>query len=342
MPESVLEWGIALILSLQGLGDWLIGPMNGLTFMGNQEFFLLILPALYWCGEVRLGVRVGLLLLLGLGLNFLLKAAFHDPRPYWLDPEVRLLTRPEASFGIPSGHSQNAAAIWGMLAVYLGKGWGWAGAGLLIFFIGLSRLYLGVHFPTDVLVGWALGFTSLIAVLYLEGPLLARLYKLSDAFQVSLILGVSLGLILAGGLMTGSASSGWQIPAVWAQNAALQAPEQPIDPFSLADIISSSGAFFGFASGVILLRRRLSFETGGPWARRAGRYLLGVVGVFLLWQGLGSIFELAAADGSLLEHSLRYIRYSLIGLWISALAPLLFIQLKLASPQPVKEPVYYA
>ena len=57
MPESVLEWGIAFILTLQGLGDWLIGPMNIFTFTGNAEFYLLILPLSIGVGIVAWGLE---------------------------------------------------------------------------------------------------------------------------------------------------------------------------------------------------------------------------------------------------------------------------------------------
>ena len=329
MPESVLEWGIALILTLQGLGDWLIGPMNIFTFTGNAEFYLLILPIIYWCWDSRLGLRVGIIFLLGLAVNLMIKVAIHDPRPYWVDPRVRLLTRPESSFGIPSGHSQNAVAIWGMLVLYLAKGWAWAAGVLLIFFIGLSRMYLGVHFPTDVFAGWGLGIIGLLLILFLERPVMSQLNKLSETVQVAIIFVVSLAIILVGGFISNSVSGSWQIPADWVRNAAAQAPDHPIDPFSIDDIIVSGGTLFGFIGGAILLYNRLDFDAGGRWTRRAGRFLVGAVGVLILWQGLGAVFDLVAADETLLSYILRYIRYSLIGVWISAVGPLVFIRLGL-------------
>jgi hypothetical protein len=69
----------------------------------------------------------------------------------------------------------------------------------------------------------------------------------------------------------------------------------------------------------------------GPWRKRLSRYLIGVVGVLILWRGLGLVFDLLAPDETLPAHLLRYLRYSLVGLWISALAPLLFIRLGLLS-----------
>jgi membrane-associated phospholipid phosphatase len=337
MPESVLEWGIAIILMLQGLGDWLIGPMNIFTFTGNPEFYLLILPAIYWCWDTRLGLRVSVILLLGLAINLLLKAAIHDPRPYWSDTRVRLLTGPESTFGIPSGHSQNAVAIWGMLAVYLWKGWAWAAAIALILLIGFSRMYLGVHFPTDVFAGWALGIITLLLALFLEKPVLRHLSKMNEYLQVAIILAVSLAVIMTGGLIIGSVNSSWQIPVEWVQNAALQAPDYRIAPLSLDDIIVSASAFFGFIGGAILIRSRLDFEAGGPWFQRIGRYLVGAVGVLILWQGLGALAGLVALDESLLGYILRFIRYSLIGVWMSALAPIVFVRLGLTSDKRLLE-----
>ena len=342
MPQSVLEWGIAVILSLQGLGDWLIGPMNIFTYTGNPEFYLLILPAVYWCWDTRLGLRIGVILLLGLAINLLFKVAIHDPRPYWIDTRVRLLTRPESTFGIPSGHSQNAVAIWGMLAVYLWKGWAWAAMVALILFIGVSRMYLGVHFPTDVFAGWALGLITLLLALSLEKPVLRQLFKLHEYLQVAIIFAVSLVIILTGSLIITSFNGGWQIPAEWVKTAALQAPDHPIAPLSLDDIIVSASAFFGFIAGAIVLRSRLDFKADGPWAQRVGRYLVGAVGVLILWQGLGALSSLVAVDESLLDYALRFIRYSLIGVWMSALGPLVFVRFGLANQKGIIQQKHYA
>jgi membrane-associated phospholipid phosphatase len=333
LPDQILEWGIEVILVLQGLGDWLIGPMNLLTSFGNIEFYLLVMPLIYWCWDSQLGLRIGIIFLLNNGLNALLKTVTPNPRPYWLDPRVRLLTNPEGSLGIPSGHAQNAVVVWGLLAAYLRTGWAWAAALFLMIFIGLSRMYLGVHYPTDVFAGWLLGLIVLILFFKLEGPVAARLAQLNLPAQLAVVLAVSVGLVLIGGLIAFKTDAGWDPPLEWIENSAAQAPDAPIAPFSLELLVSSAGTFLGFTAGAILLKPEVGFKAGGPWLRRLGRYIIGAIGVLLLWQGLGSLFELLAEADSLAGYTLRYIRYCAIGVWVSLLGPLLFIRLGLAEGQ---------
>jgi hypothetical protein len=275
-------------------------------------------------------VKVGVVLLVGMAINLIVKLAFHDPRPYWIDPQVMLWTRPESTFGIPSGHSQNAVAIWGLLAVYGRRVWGWTAAVLLIFLIGISRMYLGVHFPTDVFAGWTLGVIGLALFVAFEQPLLKWLDNWHEYWQVALVFGVSLALILTGWVILTAVESSWQIPAEWVQNAALQAPDRPIDPLSLKDLFMSMAAFFGLLSGVLVLRRHFSFETDGPWLKRAGRYPVGVAGVIVLFLGLDALSGLLPVSELLLD----FLKFAIIGLWVSALAPLVFGKLGLAELRP--------
>ncbi len=195
--QAVLDLSILMILFFQSLGEWLISAMKLFTMLGNEEFYLLVAPILYWCIDAGLGLRMGLVLMLSDGLCSSFKVLAHGPRPYWYSAQVRALSV-EASFGAPSAHAQNAAAIWGMLAAWL-KGWGaWAIAIAVILLIGLSRMFLGVHFPIDVAAGWLLGALFLWAFLRLEAPVRKRLDPLSPGGKVLAALGASLGLILLG------------------------------------------------------------------------------------------------------------------------------------------------
>jgi len=330
MSETVLEWGIQLVLALQGIGDWLIGPMNAITATGYVEFYLLVLPALYWCLDSELGIRVGIGLLTSVPLNSALKIAFHGPRPYWIAPQVRLLGGAETSFGLPSGHAQHATVLWGTIGAALRRWWGILATVTLILLIGFSRAYLGVHLPTDVLVGWAVGALWLGLLLGLEAPVRAWLARAGATWQTAIAFAVSLISVLAGVLTAQAVQSSWSLPDAWVENAALQAPDDPIDPLSADDLILSAGAFFGLACGAIWFYARRGFDVRGSWIARVGRYLIGGIGVLVLWQGLGALFDLLAADATPAGYVLRYVRYALIGAWISVFAPLIFIRLGLA------------
>ena len=330
MPESVLNWGIAFILSLQNLGDWLVSPMNAFTFLGNEDFFLLLFPFLYWCIDTYLGVRIGIYLVVSIGLNNLLKTTFHDPRPYWLDQQVKLLTGAESSFGIPSGHAQNGVVIWGGIATQVRRGWAWGLALALAFLIGFSRMYLGVHFPTDVFWGWFLGIIVLLAVIWLEKPFLNWLHKFGVWQKMGIFFAISMALILVQALIVQWLDGFFVIPEAWVQNAHQSAPDDPIAPLSLSGTVTIMAAAFGFLSGVVWLGPRGGFDVSGTWLIRAARFVVGIAGVMVLRYGLDLLFGLIAPDESTTGFVLRYIRYGAIGFWTSALAPLVFIRLKLA------------
>jgi len=82
------------------------------------------------------------------------------------------------------------------------------------------------------------------------------------------------------------------------------------------------------AAGACWLNSRGGFNVAGTPAQRLGRYVLGALGVFILWFGLGEVFP---RGESWLPFFLRFLRYALVGLWVTALAPLIFMKLRLAS-----------
>ncbi len=325
MLTALLDGGIAFTLFLQSLGDWLFAPMEFFTVLGTEEFYLLVLPVLYWAVDRRLGLRVGVILLLSSSLNWLLKIPFHMPRPYWYDARVLGLGGGESSFGIPSGHAQNPLSVWGLVASAVRRGWLTAIVAVVVLLIGLSRLVLGVHFYFDVLAGWLIGLLLLWAFLRLEGPVTAWLKRQSFGKQVGAALAVSLALVLTGALVRSSLQD-YQVPAEWTANALADVPDEPIAPLGLEGLITSAAALFGFAAGALWLARGKGFSPEGPFWKRTLRFVVGLVGVLALWQGLGAVFP---READLLSYTLRFLRYGLIGSWISALAPILFVRLKL-------------
>jgi len=328
--ETILQNGIQINLFLQSLGGWLKFPMQLLSFLGTEQFFIILISTIYWAFSTSLGIRIGLLLMISLGLNGVFKLLFHQPRPYWYDLRVNGLAE-ETSFGVPSGHAQNSVVIWGSIAAWIRRPWAWIVAVLLILSVGLSRIYLGVHFPTDVLVGWLIGTVILVVYLALEKPVKRWLVSRSTAIQILVGFLGSLALILLS-VFARSLLGNYTVPQEWINNALKVFPEsEPINPLVINGVYSTAGALFGLAMGVAMIARRGGLDTAGPWWQRLLRVVLGLAGVIVLYLGLSVVFP---HGSDFMANLLRYIRYALVGVWVTWLAPLVFFALKLAKPNP--------
>lgn len=325
------DLGIEFINWLQQIGAWLLPPMEFSSFLGSERFFLLVMPFLYWCLDSALGIRVGVMLLLSNGINHTLKLIFHEPRPFWYTRAVGAYAF-ESSFGIPSGHAQNAAGVWGILAAKVKRRWFSILAILIIFIIGMSRIYLAVHFPQDVILGWVLGAVLVGLFLRFENSILDWFKSLSIGMRILVVLLISLGL-LAAGFLARYALGDWELPQEWIDNAGAAFPdEEPINPFSQMGLITTSGALFGFGAGAIWIATRGGFSAAGPWVRRIVRFLVGILGTLVLYMGLGSVIP---TEDTSFAYLVGYLIYALIGLWIAGLAPYMFIRLGLAGQKPV-------
>jgi membrane-associated phospholipid phosphatase len=327
MMITFLQVDLSWIIAFQSLGNWLVAPMKFFSFLGSEEFFILALPVLYWSVDAALGLRVGVILLVSGGVNDLFKLAFHSPRPYWVSADVKALSA-ETSFGLPSGHAQISVSVWGMAAAFLRRAWAWALAIFLMLMIGLSRPFLGVHFFMDVFAGWLLGAALLWLFLRYWQPVADWARQQSFGRQALVAFLASLAIVLLNALFL----SAWQeegqaVLRDWTAMAARASVEELPAPLSLSGALTNAGTLFGLLAGVAWMTPRGGWQASGPAWKRVVRYLVGLVGVFLLWYGLGALFP---RGESLLPYVLRYIRYALLGLWVSAGAPQIFTKLKLS------------
>ncbi|HEX9941999.1 MAG TPA: phosphatase PAP2 family protein [Thermoanaerobaculia bacterium] len=135
------------------------GVFLTVTFLGASVVLWTLLVLYHWLVDPRFGRRLAVVLALSVVVNHLLKGLFGTSRPYDLDAllSTENARRTGTGHGFPSGHSQNAATFWPAFALHFRRAWFWALAVLIILIVGLSRLYLGVHMPIDVLGGFALG-----------------------------------------------------------------------------------------------------------------------------------------------------------------------------------------
>lgn len=292
--EAILQWGLDVIRAIQMLqGPALDAIFKALTFLGDEEFFVIFLPLFFWCVDSAVGVRLTFVFLLASYFNFGLKELFAQPRPFELDPTVKL--HDAEGYGLPSGHSEAIVVLWGFIAATFRKTWLWVVAILLSLLVGFSRIYLGVHFPTDVLAGWALGVIFLATYLTLEPRIAAWLKQAGTAIQLALAVGAPFVLLL-------------------------------LRPSK--SMASSLATLMGMGAGVVLSRRTFSFSADGPLWQRAARFLVGMVVLIALYLGLSAIFP---AAGEPLYFTMRIARYATMGLWVTWGAPWLFLKLRLAS-----------
>lgn len=149
----------------------LLAPLRQITELGSTvavtAVAVLTLALAVTIGPWRHGIAGALTTLVASLLNGSIKLAIARHRPDLLEPLIQ-----ERGFSFPSGHAAMAMVAYGILAVVIGRSRlprsvraGLIGALLmLVLLIGVSRVWLGVHYPTDVLAGWTAG--AVIVLLY--------------------------------------------------------------------------------------------------------------------------------------------------------------------------------
>lgn len=150
---------------------WLTRLMRGVTRLATMRF-LVVLAVVVWLALWRIGHgrAIALLAVSTLGMTVLsesLKVEYQRVRP----PAYFGYDEP-TNYSFPSGHADTAISFYGLLAWIATRHIQsparrravWVASAVLVLAIGLSRVYLGVHYPTDVLGGYALGLVWTIAV----------------------------------------------------------------------------------------------------------------------------------------------------------------------------------
>ncbi len=326
--DAIRELELVVNTFLQAGGPVLRTIMQAITFLGDELFYILFMPAIYWCVSAWSGLRIGVMLLLSSGLNNIFKLAMRGPRPSWISDKVTPVVH-ETSFGIPSGHTMNSTSVWGWVAVEAKKKWVTITCIVLIVLIAFSRLVMGVHFLSDLIMGFILGGLLLLLFAKTWRKIGAWLAKLDWKQQVILSFFSSL-IFVALAILAKNLGGEWQMPAEWAARAAQGGKE--VNPMSIKGAITSAGIWFGMLGGFAWLRVKHGVikSEQGTWQKLL-RYLMGMVGVIALYLGLGSLFP---KNLGWISDVLRYFRYFLIGLWISAISPLLFVKLKIGQIEP--------
>ncbi len=271
-----------------------------ITSLGGTGYLYLI-PFVVWCVDYRTGLRLLAVFGISVFLNTTLKTWISQPRPFQLDP--RIISRGEDGYGLPSGHAQFVVVFWGVVANWVARPWFWLLSVVLMAAIGFSRIYLGVHFPSDVIVGWALGAVTLWAFATYGDRALAALRRPELGARIMLSLAAGAALFVADLLLVGDAER---------LNA------------------GAAGFIAGIGSGAAIAARHVEFDGGGPGWQRALRYL---VGMAVMLSMLGSMREFGVPSG-IAGNVVIALDLVVVGLWLTLGAPWFFQRVGLTTPSP--------
>jgi membrane-associated phospholipid phosphatase len=157
--------GIEIILGLQSLrSPPLDSVVVSISALGSRYAYMIMLPVIYWLIDRRRGWVLTLVFLLLMQVNALIKEFTEVSRPFQVDQRVELIGPEPFTYAFPSGHAQGSTMIWGGLAAMNPSAVSAVVYVSVIFLVGLTRLYLGVHWPLDVSAGWVLGGLGLAAM----------------------------------------------------------------------------------------------------------------------------------------------------------------------------------
>ena len=320
---DAVEW-------FQGLG-WLETIMELFTQLGNPLVFVLVVAVVFWSIDSGVGQRLALFTFLAGSFNEILKRAFSAPRPFWVSSSVQSVGEGSTAFGMPSGHSVGGLA-WLLIPNRVGRSWTWVVFGFVTLMIGLSRIYLGAHFPSQVVVGWVVGAGVLYLFVRYEQPALAWFDAIPLSRRLAAVAAATAVLVGAGAISV-AALGDFEVEAEWAANAAGQIDDtEPFDPLDSTDIGSTGGIFAGTAAALVLLRARGGLANAEGLGRRLARFAAGFVClvVALVVVGtIGSATELADEHG-LAGAVWQFVSLFALGMVIFYVTPLVFERLRLS------------
>ena len=177
-----------ILENFQNAAPWLEWPFKIITYFGDAIIYIILLAIAYWIFNKREAI-IGIYVLLTTSfLNFFLKVIIANPRP---NQSIRLVE--ESGFSTPSGHAQLSSSMYGWIMLYFKKIWLYITVPILVILICISRVFLGVHYIGDVILGFIIGSTLLISLFFGIPPLLKWMEKWP--FWVKIVAGEAYAII---------------------------------------------------------------------------------------------------------------------------------------------------
>ncbi|MCG3225344.1 MAG: phosphatase PAP2 family protein [Candidatus Heimdallarchaeota archaeon] len=184
-----IDWVISTFF--QNLDIGILNTIMGIiTYLGEAIIYIALLVILYYLWDKKKAYRAITMLVSSSVVNSSAKAAFRLDRPTAINTEIE-----EISFGLPSGHTQLSTTFWGVLSAFITK-WGMLTVSIILpILIAFSRIYLVVHWFTDVLMGFGIGFIILAIFLVVLKPI--ENYFEDKSTTVKIIWSILVGILFA-------------------------------------------------------------------------------------------------------------------------------------------------
>lgn len=274
------------------------------TAFGDETIFILLGILFFWCIDKNQGYYLLSIGFIGVVVNQFLKLWFRIPRPWVRDPEFSIVESARAGatgYSFPSGHTQSSVGVFGGIARW-NKNKALRIIGIILcILVPLSRMYLGVHTPQDVLVSVVVALT-LVFVLY---PIIQKGFDNKRTMRLLLfvITLVSLAFLIFVLL--------FNFP-------------KDTDTHNLNEGIKNAYKMFGCTLGIFISyevdRKFINFETSAPFKVQVLKFVLGIIPLFILKSGLKSVFKIIFG-GAFIVDGLRYL---IIVLFAGIVWPLVF------------------
>lgn len=299
-----------ILMYLQSIrNELLTGIFTFFTVCTEVPVITVLTAMLYWCINKKAGQRILFALAGSLNINVAVKNIVKMPRPIGTKGLVSLRTQTATGYSFPSGHTQTATTFWTSMITQFKNIWIYIIGILMILGAGISRLYLAVHWPMDVIVGWILGI--ILSILFI---------KLFDYIDNSKNYYILVIIMLIFGVCTYFVGG--------------------------EDFYKLFGLYSGFALGYMVEDTYINFSTENKQRKnifskstskiegtkgKILRFIIGIISlliVYLIFKYIENTFMIGKNEEII--NIFKYLKYTIIVFWGVAIAPALFKLFKLA------------
>lgn len=261
-----------------------------ITTLGEGTVLIGLSAVIYWCFDKSRGRLVTYVVLFGAYLNFYLKILIASPRPPF---DLRITEKGETSYGFPSGHAQDSTTFWTWITLDFRKRvLGILGTAIVVA-VGISRIYLGLHYPAQVVGGWIVGLAVASFGMLILRRLPPRTKQMKALPQVLFAFSTLIPMVIA--IVSGFVGDTY--------------PEQ------------IGGYLFGFSLGALIEEKFVRFTNEAQAARRVLRLGIGGISTGLLLVALQLVLPTSYLIPSFVNSVIR-------GLFVAAIVPALFTRIE--------------